>query len=38
MLVRENDRTKEGHENDLGYQELLITHSDEALYDGQLLY
>jgi hypothetical protein len=38
VLVRENDRTKEGHENDLGYQELLITHSDEALYDGQLLY
>jgi hypothetical protein len=38
VLVRENNRTKEGHENDLGYQELLITHSDEALYDGQLLY
>lgn len=38
VLVCESDRTKEGHENDLGYQERLITHSDEALYDGQLLY
>ena len=38
VLVRESDRTKKGHENDLGYQERLITHSDEALFDGQLLY
>ena len=38
VLVRESDRTQEGHENDLGYQELLIIHSDEELYDGKLLY
>ena len=38
VLVRESDRTQEGHENDLGYQELLITRSDEELYDGKLLY
>lgn len=37
VLVRESDRTAQGHENDLGYQELLITHSDQRLYDGQLL-
>ena len=38
VLVRENDRSAEGHENDLGYQELIITRSDEELYDGKLLY
>ena len=38
VLVRESDRTQEGHENDLGYQELLIIRSDEELYDGKLLY
>lgn len=38
VLVRENDRTQEGHEQDLGYHELIITHSDEELYDGKLLY
>lgn len=38
VLVRESDRTQEGHENDLGHQELLITQSDEELYDGKLLY
>lgn len=37
VLARETDRTAEGHENDLGYQELLITRSDQTLYDGQLL-
>ncbi len=38
VLVRESDRAQEGHENDLGYQELLITRSEEELYDGKLLY
>lgn len=38
VLVRENDRSQKRHENDLGYQELLITRSDEELYDGKLLY
>lgn len=37
VLARETDRTAEGHENDLGYQELLITRSDQTLYDGLLL-
>jgi len=37
VLARETDRTAEGHENDLGYQELLITRSDQKLYDGLLL-
>ena len=37
VLARETDRTAEGHENDLGYQELLITRSDRTLYDGLLL-
>ena len=38
VLVREYDRTEEGHENELGYQELIITRTDEELYDGKLLY
>ena len=38
VLVRENDRTEEGHENALGYQELIITRTDEELFDGKLLY
>ena len=38
VLVRENDRSQKEHKNDLGYQELLITRSDEELYDGKLLY
>ncbi|MBQ7320937.1 MAG: hypothetical protein IJW99_02455 [Clostridia bacterium] len=38
VLARETDRTAEGHENDLGYQELVIIGSDEELYDGKLLY
>lgn len=38
VLVKECDRTEEGHENDLGYQELIITRTDEELYDGKLLY
>jgi hypothetical protein len=38
VLVRESDRTEEGHERDLGYQELIITRTDEELYDGKLLY
>ena len=38
VLVRENDRAEEGHENDLGYQELIITRTDEELFDGKLLY
>jgi len=37
VLVRESDRTREGHENDLGYQELIITRTDEELFDGKLL-
>lgn len=38
VLVSESDRSAEGHELDLGYQELIITRSDEELYDGKLLY
>ena len=38
VLVRESDRTEEGHEHDLGYQELIITRTDEELFDGKLLY
>ena len=38
VLVSESDRSAEGHESDLGYQELIITQSDEELYDGKLLY
>ena len=38
VLVKENDRTERGHEKDLGYQELIITRTDEELYDGKLLY
>lgn len=38
VLVKESDRTEEGHERDLGYQELIITRTDEELYDGKLLY
>ena len=37
-LEGESDRSAEGHESDLGYQELIITRSDEELYDGKLLY
>ena len=37
VLVKENDRTEIGHEKDLGYQELIITRTDEELYDGKLL-
>lgn len=38
VLVKENDRTDRAHKKDLGYQELIITRTDEELYDGKLLY
>ncbi len=38
VLVEECDRSVEGYETALAYQELIITRTDEELFDGKLLY